>query len=163
MKSNNKILLRKNITYGQALTKVMAICSGQEKCQWDIEQKLKKWNLPLADINKVIKQLKKEKFIDELRYAKAFANDKFKINKWGKQKIKYALLQKQISENTIKKALEDINNKEYTQILENEINKKLSSLKGNDTAKKKEKLIRYAISKGFELEMIFPIVNSILP
>lgn len=140
----------------------MALCSQQEKCCIDIIQKLKIWKLSDKDIDKIIAYLVKEDFINEERYAKAFVNDKFKFNKWGKQKIKFALLQKKLSENVIEKALNMIDIEEYKLLIEKEVRKKMASLINDEPVKMKEKLIRFAISKGFEPDLIYPVVNSIL-
>ena len=140
----------------------MALCSRQEKCRFEISQKLKDWGLPETLIEKIILQLVKEGFINEERYAKAFVNDKFKINKWGKQKIRFALMQKSIGKDIIVLALDTIAEKEYNNMLKNEMEKKFKSIKTLEKSKILEKLIRFGLSKGFSNEEIYPVVNSLL-
>jgi regulatory protein len=70
------------LTYEQALHRSAAYCSRSERCAWDIRRKMDAWEIPSGQQNQIIQQLRKEKFIDEERYCKAFVNDKAKYNRW---------------------------------------------------------------------------------
>lgn len=157
MKRNVKYISRQ-----EALIKAQNICAMQEKCEFDIRKKLKEWKADPTDYNEIIDQLINDKFIDEQRYSISFVKEKFRFNKWGKIKIEYTLKQKNISSNYIQIALLEINEVEYNSVLENELLKKLKSIKDTDEYAIKSKLARFAISKGFENGKVFDMISTIL-
>lgn len=141
-----------------ALNKLMNICSRKEQCSFDILQKLNDWELSYDESNEILNQLIDNKYVDDKRYAKAFANDKIKFNHWGKLKVMYALRQKNISDTFIDYALSQINKTEYFNMIKDEIHKKEKAIKTKDIYDKKSKLLRFGQSRGYELE----ILNSII-
>jgi len=154
--------LNKFISSKEALIKAQNICSQQEKCESDIRKKLFAWKANPVDFDNIIILLKEDKFIDEQRYAISFAKEKFKFSKWGKIKIEYNLKQKNIPSEFILNAIDEINEKDYDLILEKELYKKLKAIKGTDEYTIKTKLLRYALSKGYENGKVFDMVSSIL-
>lgn len=148
--------------YKNALQKMMKICSTQEKCKSDIYTKLKNWNVDDDLIEKIIQKLVEENFINEERYAKAFVNDKFKFNKWGKIKIRYELKLKQIDNSVIEDAIEIIDENKYYELAEEIVKSKLKTVKSGNIYETKAKLIRFAYNKGFEQEIIYSIADKIL-
>jgi len=153
---------KKEISKKEALVKAQNLCAEKEKCESEIKQKLFDWKLPIKDHEEVIDQLVNDKFIDEQRYALYFAKDKFTYNKWGKIKIEFTLKQKQIPNNFIKDALEKIPEKDYENLLETELIKKLKTLKDTDEYTIKSKLVRFASSRGFESGKVFDKVSEII-
>jgi regulatory protein len=145
--------LKKQISAKKALVKAQNLCASQEKCKSDIRKKLYDWNIKPDDIENIIDQLTESKFIDETRYAEYFVRDKFRFNKWGRIKIEFALKQKQIPQEIIRKALSEINETEYCESLKNELIKKHKSIKDTEPYKIKEKLLRFAQSRGYEPEI----------
>jgi len=146
----------------KALSIVKDICSRHEKCCYDIRKKL-----DLLDINPenreiIIDELIKEKYIDENRYSGFFVSDKFRLNKWGKIKISYALKEKGIKNIDIISGLEKIEEYEYRDALNNLLASKLKSLKSENYVQKKVKLIRFGQSRGFETDLIYSVVNQLL-
>ncbi|MBU0765244.1 MAG: recombination regulator RecX, partial [Bacteroidetes bacterium] len=115
-----------------ALNSARNLCSRSEKCKSEIRQKLVEWGIPEEKTETLLVQLEKEEFIDELRYARAYANDKFRFGKWGKIKISYALRQKRIPEPVISDAVENINAEEYSRVLKEELQKKLRTTSGRN-------------------------------
>ena len=101
-------MIEKPLTLEQALSKAQTLCARQERCSWDIRQKLKQWHVPSEDSEKIIDKLKANKFLDDERYALMFTRDKTKFNKWGPIKIAYALKSKKIPEEVIRKVLSEI-------------------------------------------------------
>jgi len=152
---------QKKISLEQALLKAQTLCSRQEKCEYDIIQKLYDWKVEKSLHQRIIKTLKDENYINHERYTSCFVRDKLTFNKWGKVKIRYALLQKNISEKEIEIALNEIDEQEYEQILKEELLKKLKSLKETDEYIVKSKLLQYALSKGFENGKVFDMVSEI--
>jgi len=153
--------LSMSISRKEATEKAMKLCSTQEKCRQDIRIKLKSWAYFGDDVEDLIGTLVKEKFIDEVRYASFFSNDKFKFNKWGKTKIRYELSLKQIPDSIISTALDNIDENEYYKTLKDLINNKSKSVKSKSQFEKNSKLIRFAQGKGFEYEIIKDILNDI--
>ena len=144
----------KPITYEQALHRMAAYCSRAERCVHDIRQKLIRWELPADQQNKIIQHLQREKFLDESRYCRAFVNDKSKYNQWGSYKIKYTLKKKNIPEELIKEALQTIDPKESRKQLHQLLQNKKKTIKGKNDFEIKQKLMRFAASRGFSLDEI---------
>lgn len=147
--------------YSQALHKMKLYCSKEEHCIYDVQQKLKKYNLDKDSYNNIIKTLINEKYIDELRYAKAFANDKLMFNKWGKIKIANAMKQKHIDIDIIDKALDNLDYNLYLQILKQELIKKLKTFQHKDSFIIKQKLVQFAIQRGFEYNVIEKVIVDV--
>ncbi len=145
--------LKKHLSAKEALVKAQNLCARQEKCRADIRKKLYDWNIQPDDIENIIDRLIADNFIDEIRYAEYFVRDKFRFNKWGRIKIEFTLKQKQIPSEIIRKALLEINETEYRNSLKSELIKKHKSIKDTEPYKIKEKLLRFAQSRGYELEI----------
>lgn len=145
-----------------ALNKASSLCSRQEQCCFDIRKKLQKWNVLPDDQEKILDLLVQEKFIDESRFATSYVRDKFRFNNWGREKIRWQLKQKGISNENIDHALAQIDEDEYKKTLSSLLKKKKEQLKNTELNKVKAALIRNAVSKGFEMDIIFPIVEQLL-
>ncbi|MCP9613077.1 regulatory protein RecX [Coprobacter tertius] len=152
----------RKMTSDEALHRLAALCSTSEQCESDLRSKLSRWEIDTHDQDSIIVRLRKERFFDEIRYCRGFANDKFKFNKWGKIKIAYALKQKGINDTYIKEALENIDDKAYCNLLSDILILKKKEYRGNDIYTQKAKLFRFAASRGFETEIINNILKKIL-
>ncbi len=141
----------------EILSKAQNICSKKEMCIFDISKKLRTWEATEIEKEDIIQSLLDDKFIDERRYANAFTNDKFKFNKWGKIKISYHLKQKQIPNKFIQESLSQIDDSEYFMTLKSILKLKLISLENKEN--KKEKLVRFAQSKGYSLDNILKAIE----
>ena len=106
--------MAKTLTPPEALHRAAALCSASEHCIADIRQKLTRWGIGNNDAQSIVDRLVQERFIDENRYAVAFAKDKFRFSGWGRIKIRYTLQQKQISDSDIAEALAVIDEGQYT-------------------------------------------------
>lgn len=142
------------LTQEEALFKIAAFCSTAEHCAYEVEQKLIRWNVPEKDRSVLIARLYEEKYLDDTRYCRAFANDKLRYNKWGRRKIREALWQKRMPDNDVNQALQQLDENEYIHILHDIIRGKERSLKSCNTYERNGKLIRFALSRGFEMELI---------
>ena len=138
----------------KAIQLAAAACSRKEHCISDIKKKFERWGVSDTDIDKAIDFLLKHKFIDELRYTEAYVNDKLQFNHWGKQKIAMMLKTKQIDEKIIKEALSEIEKENIEDICLSVIKNKAKLIKEEDTYKRKNKIIRHALSKGFDYDTI---------
>lgn len=135
-------------------------CAGAEHCNQDVKLKLKQAKVEGKDINTILKKLNDEGYIDEMRFAKAFVRGKFRNNKWGRLMIQSELRKKNIPAAIIKSALGEIKEEDYKNTLQSLINNKLKLL-GGKTIENSQKAARYALSKGFEPELIFRILGNI--
>ncbi|HDR67954.1 MAG TPA: RecX family transcriptional regulator [Bacteroidaceae bacterium] len=131
------------------------LCSQQERCSSDIIEKLHQWQIPDKDIDRILAFLKKENFLDDRRYATLYVKDKFRINKWGKIKIRYMLRQKQVPEELIEEALNSLSDNDYRETCLQLLRSKIKSIKDTNPLARKAKLLRFASQRGFESEVIY--------
>lgn len=144
----------KQLSQKEALSLITGYCSREERCSADVISKLKAYNLPQTVIDDILEFLIKEKYLNDLRYANAFVNDKFRFNKWGRIKIGYMLKQKHIAEDTIESALDIIDNEAYIELLSGELAKKKRTLKNLSDYELNGKLYQFAAGRGFESDEI---------
>jgi regulatory protein len=136
-------------TDDEGLENMKKYCVEQDRCQSEVRSKLIDHQIYGERTEGIIADLISEGYIDEQRFADSYTRGKFRMNHWGKTKIKQGLKLKQISEYCIKRAFKEIDDEVYLETLSNLLKKKVSSISGN-TYQKKQKLIQYALSKGFE-------------
>lgn len=147
----------------QALSKAMALCAGQEYCEADVRSKLRSWGAEASDFDDILKELKDQGFVDDLRFAVSYASDKVRLNQWGRVKIRYMLSAKKISGQIIGKALDGIDEEVYSDTLRGLIEKKEKTLRSEkDAWTKKQKLIRFALGHGFETDEIIRILDEVM-
>lgn len=144
----------KELTEKEVWNKVTAYCSIAERCSADVVDKLQKWGVERDILSNITSKLVEEKYIDEKRYSFAFVNDKYRFAKWGKVKIAQALKQKQIPEDVYDLALKDVDENEYLDILRNLLNAKRKTIHAKNEYEQNGKLIRFALSRGFEMKDI---------
>lgn len=140
------------------LDKARKYCSYQERCLADVKAKLNEWNAAEKTIEKIIQTLEKEDFINEERYAIAFALGKLRNNKWGRNKIFYAMTRKQIPEIYIQMGLNEIDEEEYIHILKTILKSKKTVEK--DEFKRNNKLVKYAVQKGFQASLAWKVIRN---
>jgi len=142
------------------LKKLRKICSRQEKCSFDIIGYLIRANIPEVLQAEIISKLKTEKYIDDSRYAQAAVNDKIRLNRWGKLKIRNFLRLKQIEDEIIDATLSSIDNDQYMNMIGRELNKKAATLRAENTENIKEKLMQFAASRGYEEEIVRKLITE---
>ncbi len=148
----------KPISPAEALNKAAAYCTLCERCISEVSKKLTTWGVSPAEQQRIIDRLQDEGFINEERYCRAFVNDKLRFNRWGRVKIRAALYEKQLPREYIAQAIEEIDEEEYMQTLHDLVATKQRELKNEDFATK-QKIIRFAASRGFEPAKILQIVK----
>ncbi len=153
---------KKKFDNQKALQKVQAICSRQEKCIFDISKKLVAWGATKKETDEIISLLLKENFIDEKRYARMFASEKVRFNKWGPKKVELALRVKKISKDDIIFALNEINELFKPEQLHEILLKKVKSINAKNVFDFKNKLVRFGVSRGFEYEQVLREVEKIV-
>lgn len=144
-----------------AYLKAAAICSRSETCTYNIQEKLKLWGLNEADSLLVIGLLKDEKYIDDERFARAYVKDKFRFNRWGRQKIEFMLRAKKISQEILELAFEEIEEVGYADELQKLLQEKAKTIKAKDQYDKRNKLMRFAMSRGFESGKIYAALKDL--
>ena len=142
-----------------ALIKMQSWCAYQERCQQDTRNKLYELGLWPEAVENIIVKLIEDNFINEERFAMQFAKGKFNIKKWGRIKIKQELKQKRVSDYCLKKALQQIDEEEYIAMLTKVIATKKRLITEKNPIKLKFKLATFAISKGYERDLIFDVLN----
>jgi len=145
--------------YKTALKRAAALCSNQEQCTSHIREKLMSWNVTGADAERIIALLKKEKFLDDKRYATFYVRDKFRFNGWGKIKLSVMLRQNGIPEQVILEALEQLDPAIYYETCARLISEKSATIKDTNQFKRKGKLYRFALQRGFESDLIYRVLN----
>lgn len=148
-------------TYEQMLFKASAYCATAEHCEADVRTKLQTWACAPEHIDKIIDYLKNENFLNEQRYCNAFVRDKFRFNQWGKTKIAMMLRTKNIAEETIAEAIDQIDDETYQQTVTTLLQTKLKGLKYRNEYDRKAKLIRFAQGRGFEYGIIAAAIEQL--
>jgi len=143
-----------------ALAKAEHYCAYQERSQQEVRDKLYEWGLHSAQVENLIVQLIQTNFLNEARFANAYVQGKFNQKGWGKQKIKQGLKFKKVSDVLIKKALNTIDDDDYLSTLKQILDKKARLLGEKDPFKKRYKLHQYALSRGFENDIISDILKN---
>lgn len=146
----------------QALNRVAFYCSRAERSEFAVRKKLQAWELDNDAIKRIVDRLRKEKYLDDTRFARSFINDKLKFNKWGKTKITFELRRLQIAESVYNPILEDIAGDEFETQLMHILSVKVKSVKAKSEYDKKTKLIRFALGRGFTMELTIKCVNKLL-
>lgn len=153
---------KKQLPVEMALSRAAALCAKCEQCSPDIENKLLDWGLSEKDTREIIDILKQKRFIDDKRFAKAYAHDKLCFSGWGKRKIEQGLWMKRLAREVIEVAFDEIDEDEYRNVAEKVIRSKLSSIKGGiESYEGRVKLVRFAAQRGFDFDIINMIVNKL--
>lgn len=134
-------------------------CAASEHCVSEVRLKLSLWQVDQEDAETIILRLLKEGFIDESRYASAFARGKFRNLQWGKTKIRFELKRKNIPGAVISKAIEEIDSDEYLECIQDLMKKKMKSLGGN-SLQNRLKVMRFLAAKGFEPGLIQGMIRE---
>lgn len=140
------------------LSKCQQYCSYQERSIFEVKSKLNEWQARSTVSDKIINQLILDDFLNEERFSKAFASGKFRVKKWGKNKIIYELKKKRIPDLIIQIGLTEIDDDEYLKTLKEILSKKAGEIKEKDPRKKNYKLASYAVNKGFRSALVWDII-----
>ena len=149
------------ITIEEAKLRIQEYCAVQDRCQFEVEQKLKAWGLISLAVDEVLMDLIASKFVDEERFAKSFARSKFNQKNWGKRKIQHELKLKKVSMINIAAGLKEIDEEEYLEKLSKLASKKLDSVKDRNHWSRKSKTARYLIQKGYESKLVYQTLDEL--
>lgn len=153
-------MLTKTLTVDEIRDKLAKFCVYQDRCHWDVEQKFREFKLIPEAKDEILIYLIQNDFLNEERFAKSFVRGKFNQKKWGINKISVELKKRDIPLNIIKIALEEIDVKNYKQTLAELYNNKKSQVENEqDDLKKKAKIRRFLLQKGYESELIYELMR----
>ena len=151
--------MKKEMTEQEAYLQLAAICAQAEHCEQEMRDKMKRWELDETVQNRIIDRLTKERYIDNERYARAFVKDKIRYNKWGRRKVQQALWMKRIDQDIQQRVLDEIDEKEYLDVLRPLLKQKRKSIKAESEYEMNQKLVRFALSRGFTFDIIRQCLN----
>jgi regulatory protein len=153
----------KPATPEQAKEKIQRYCAYQERSHQEVRSKLYTYGLYRNDVEEILSALITDGFLNEERFAKAFAGGKFRIKKWGRIKIAHALEAKGISKNCIRIGLKEVEENFYLETLRQLLLQKQQALKEENEYILRDKLSRYVILKGYEPELVWKQINELVP
>jgi regulatory protein len=154
-------MYKKHLTKEQALQKLKHYCAYQERSHAEVKEKLYSLGIWASDRDQILTTLIEENYLNEERFAVAFAGGKFRMKQWGRIKIKYELKQKQVSEYCIKTAMKQIEEEEYQKVLYKLASDKYTSLKGEQYLVRKKKTMDFLIQRGFESALVAGVMKQI--
>ena len=146
--------MKKEMTEQEAYLQLAALCAQAEHCQQEMRDKMKRWEIDETVQNRIIARLVKERYIDDERYARAFVKDKIRYNKWGRRKVQQALWQKRIDDDIQHRVLDEIDEKEYLDVLRSLLKQKRKSTQADSDYELNQKLVRFALGRGFTFDII---------
>lgn len=145
----------------EAKIKIAAYCAYQERSQGEVRSKLAEKGLYGDQAEDLISHMIEEGFLNEERFAQAFARGRFNLKKWGRNKITQELKLRKVSPNCIKSGLKEIDSEDYWKVLLQLVEKKSEYLKEPDEFKKKYKIQQYLIGRGFESDLVQSAVETV--
>ena len=152
---------KKYLSNNDALIKAASFCAYQERCHKELKEKLAEWGIYGLEADELMVKLIELNYLNEERFACAFAGGKFRVKQWGKLRIKQELKLRDISDYCINKGLKEIEDPDYRDTLREVLEKKLSSLGKLKAPEAKNKAYKYALSRGFEPNLIWELLSEI--
>lgn len=158
-----QIVAMKIVTPQEAKQKIQRYCAYQERSHQEVRHKLYAFGLHRGDIEEILTDLITDGFLNEERFARAFAGGKFRMKKWGRIKISHALEGKGVSANCIRTGLKEIEDSDYLNVLRDMLKEKCGSLQEENLYLLRDRVSKYAIQKGYEPELVWKELNNLLP
>jgi regulatory protein len=147
-------VMSKEKTEQEAYLQLAAMCAQAEHCEQEMRDKMKRWGIEPDAQDRVVARLVKERYVDNERYARAFVKDKIRYNKWGRRKVMQALWMKRIDDDIQRSVLDEIDDKEYIDVLVPLLKQKRKTIKAKSDYELNQKLVRFALSRGFDFSII---------
>lgn len=153
--------MKKECTENEARYKAETYCAAAERCVSDVRRKLQLWGAPAESVERIIQGLVADNYISEQRYVIAFVREKHRFNRWGTVKIAQALRMKQLPSALVEEALCELDKEEYGASLHALLQKKMKEVKARNEYERNGKLIRFALSRGYEMDIILKCLKEI--
>ncbi len=154
---------QKTYTVDEAQKRLEHYCAYQERCHKEVSQKLYDMKMIPEARDQIIVHLLKHNFLNEERFAKAFVRGKFRIKKWGKQRLQLELKRKDINNTIITIALKEIDNEDYFNTFDALAEKKLETIRESNLQKRRKKLADYLLYRGWESQMVYDKIRELIP
>ncbi len=152
---------KKRLTPAEAYSRICRYCAYQERSQKEVRTKLFSYGLFASDVDELIAKLIGDGFLNEERFAKAFAGGKFRMQKWGRNKIVHALEAHGLTRRCIARGLEEIDRAAYTSTLKALLTRKLKEHMESSRLKAGYRAGTFAIAKGYEPDLVWPLVREL--
>ena len=146
--------MSKQKTEQEVYLQLAAICAQAEHCEQEMRDKMKRWDIEPDVQSRIIERLVNERYINDERYARAFVKDKIRYNKWGRRKVQQALWMKHIDNAIQQRVLDEISVKDYLDVLIPLLKQKRKTIKCETDYEMNQKLVRFALSRGFDFGII---------
>ena len=146
---------------GDEGNRIRKFCSYRERCTSEVMHELAGWGIRGDAADKLLEELRKEGYLDDVRFARTFAGSKFRINGWGRIRIRMELASRRIPEELIAVGLGEIPDEEYAAALEEILEKKSREIKGEKKWTVRQKLFNFATGRGFEPPLVIEAINNL--
>jgi regulatory protein len=153
---------KKRYSPEQAYVRICKYCAYQERSHKEVRNKLFTYGLYPSEVEQALTRLITDGFLNEERFAKAFAGGKFRMKKWGKKKISRALEAHGVSPRCIQRGLKEIDDPNYSKTLKSLLTKKIAALNEPNAFKKMHKAATFAIGKGYEPDLVWVLVKELM-
>lgn len=150
----------KYISREAALLKMQRYCAYQERSHKEVRTKLLDFGVYGDDLEEIIAQLISDNFLNEERFARAYARGKFRMKQWGRRRILQELKLRNVSDYSIRKAMEEIPELDYLETLAEIIRKKNEKLAEMDGFVRRNKIVQHLIGRGFEPDLVWELVDK---
>ena len=153
---------KKRSTPAEALAKIYRFCAYQERAHQEVKTRLFEYGLRTDEVDEIVSRLITEGFLNEERFARAFAGGKFRMKKWGRVKIENELSSLGVSPKCIERGLSEIDPDDYARVLHEILRKKNQALEEPNAFVRRDKLAKFAIGRGFEPDRVWMEVKSMI-
>ena len=153
---------QKSYTLSEAIAKLESYCAYQERCHKEVRNKLQEMRLIPDAIDDIIAHLIQNNFLNEERFARAFARGKHNTKKWGRKRILSELKQRNISILNINRAMGEIDDESYLETFNALSKKRISQIHEQNLQKKRKKLADYLLYRGWETHLVYDKVKELL-
>ena len=150
----------KEVTEQGAYLQLAQLCARAEHCQYELIEKMRRWEMSDEAQAHVMQRLVSERYVDDERYARAFVRDKIRYNKWGRRKVEQALWMKHIDDDIRSRALSEVDDEEYLSVLRPLLKQKRRSIKAASDYERNQKLVKFALGRGFTFDIIRQCIDG---
>lgn len=150
----------KEVTEQGAYLQLAQLCARSEHCQYELTEKMRRWGMTEEAQARVMQRLVSERYVDDLRFARAFVKDKILYNKWGRRKVEQALWAKRISDDVRAEVLSEVADEQYLSVLRPLLKQKRRSIKAATDYELNQKLVKFALGRGFTYNIIRQCVDG---
>ena len=150
----------KEVTEQGAYLQLAQLCARAEHCQYELIEKMRRWEMSDEAQARVMQRLVSERYVDDERYARAFVRDKIRYNKWGRRKVEQALWMKHIGDDIRSRALSEVDDEEYLSVLRPLLKQKRRSIKAASDYERNQKLVKFALGRGFTFDIIRQCIDG---